>query len=278
MKLGVWIYGLATLVTGLIDIVWGGFETSHQPIQALGKQVAGAHVLAYIVGALLVVAGMAILWRSTARIGAALSAAIYLIFALLWVPRFYVITHVLGFKIGAIVFVLGGIAAQILLIAPAAFVFAGLETSDPVWRRRASTIGRWMLGVPPIFFGLGHLLNHSAYVRFVPPWVPFKSVWVVLTGIAFLLAGCAIVSGIRSMLAARLLALMLLLFEASVEIPPVFARPHSQIAWGGALYNVTAIAACWIFAELILSHRKAERKVVDVSGQLAASHPDSLIA
>ncbi len=41
------------------------------------------------------------------------------------------------------------------------------------------------------------------------------------------------------MLAARLLALMLLLFEFMVEIPPVFTHPHSQGAWGGAVYNFT---------------------------------------
>jgi uncharacterized membrane protein len=278
MKLGIWVYGLATLVTGLIDIIWGGFEASHQPIQALGKQVAGMHVFAYIAGALLVLAGVAILWRSTLRIGAALSAAIYFIFALIWVPRLYVITHLLGFKIGAIVFVLGGIAAEVLLIAPAAFIFAGLETSDPAWRRRASITGRWMLGVPPILFGLGHLINLSAYVRFVPPWIPFPSFWVVLTGLAFLLAGCAIVSGIQSLLAARLLALMLLLFEAIVEIPPVFAHPTSQLAWGGALYNVTAITACWIFAESIVGYCKADREEVRVSDDLITSPPGSLIA
>ena len=278
MKLGVWMYGLATVVTGLIDLIWGGFETSHQPIQVFGKQVAGAHVLAYIVGALLVAAGIAILWRSTVRIGAALSATIYLIFALIWVPRFYVITHLLGFKIGAIVFVMGGIAAQVLLISPAAFIYAGSGTCNPVLRRRASIAGRWMLGVPPIIFGLGHLVSVSGYVRFVPRWVPFQSLWVVLTGISFMLAGCAIVTGIQSVLAARLLALMLLLFEASVEIPPVFAQPYNQVAWGGALYNVTAIAACWIFAEWIVGHRHADPTVVDVSGQIAASHPDSLIA
>ncbi len=100
-----------------------------------------------------------------------------------------------------------------------------------------------MLGLPPIAFGLGHLLNLSAYGRFVPHWVPFGLFWVVLTGIAFLLAGGAILSGIQDVLAARLLALMLFLFEFMVEIPPVFANPRSQGAWGGAVYNLTAIAS-----------------------------------
>jgi uncharacterized membrane protein len=268
MKVGVWIYGLATLITGILNIVWGDFEKSHQPIQALGEHVAGERVLAYIGGVWLAAAGIAILWRPTARIGAALSVGIYFIFALLWVPRLYVITHVLGFKIGVIVFGLGGIAAEMLFIAPAAFVYAADETSDPVWRKIASIAGRWMLGLPPITFALGHLINRSAYARFVPHWIPFPSFWVVLTGIAFLVAGCAIVSGIQDVIAARLLALMLLVFEITVEIPPVFAQPHSQIAWGGAVYNVTAIAACWIFAEFVRNHHQRSSQIPDVSQEL----------
>lgn len=97
MRVGVWFYGLATVVTGILDIVWGAFEASHQPIQALGKHIPGQQILAYIAGVWLVAAGVAILWRRTARLGAAGSAIIYLIFALFWLPRFYFVPHMLGF-------------------------------------------------------------------------------------------------------------------------------------------------------------------------------------
>jgi uncharacterized membrane protein len=260
MKVGVWFYGLATVVTGILDLVWGAFEASHQPIQALGPHVPGQQVLAYIAGIWLVAAGIAILWQRTARIGAAGSAIIYLIFALLWVPRLFVMIHMFGFRIGVIVFGLGGIAAQLLLAAPAAMIYAANASPDSVWRERAAIAGRWMLGVPPILFGLGHLINLHAYASFVPQWVPFASFWVVLTGFAFLLSGSAIIVGILDVLAARILALMLLLFEGMVEIPPVFVHPHSQGAWGGAVYNVTVIGVCWIFAELVASHSLADRR------------------
>lgn len=253
LRVGIWLYGLATVVTGILDVVWREFEASHQPIKALGQHIPGEQILACIAGIWLVAAGIAILWRRTARIGAAGSAMIYLVFATFWVFRLFAITHALGFKIGAIVFGLGGIAAQLLLVSPALIVYA--TTDDSVSRERIVTAGRWMLGLPPIVLGLGHLINLHAYARFVPHWVPFSFFWVIVTGIAFLLSGCAIVSGIRDVLAARLLALMLLLFEFMVEIPPVFTHPHSQGAWGGAVYNFTVIGACWIFAEFIENRR-----------------------
>jgi hypothetical protein len=97
----------------------------------------------------------------------------------------------------------------------------------------------------------------------------------VLTGIAFLLSGVAICSGIKDVLAARLLALMLFLFEGLVEIPPIFIRPHSQGAWGAAVYNLTAMGACWIFAEFLAS--RADRERIDVAGNVAVSHPDPVV-
>jgi uncharacterized membrane protein YphA (DoxX/SURF4 family) len=277
MRTGVWLYGLATVVTGILDIVWGAFEGSHQPIKVFGQQVAGQRGLAYIAGAWLVAAGMAILWRRSVRIGATGSAAIYFIFAMFWLPRFYIVPQTLGFHIGIMILIVSGLAQQILLAASGVMVYAETET-DPVWRERQVMAARWMLGLPPIFFGLGHLINVPVIVRFVPHWVPFGSFWTVLTGIAFVLAGCAIVSGIRDVLAAKLLMLMLFLFEFMVEIPPIFVQPHSQTAWGGAVYNLTAMGACWIFVEAVAGRAQADQRQIRVSEEVATAHSDSAIA
>jgi hypothetical protein len=77
MKVGVWFYGLGTALTGILDIAWGAFDASHQPIQSLGKNLPGQHILAYVAGIWLVAAGLAILWRRSARMGATASAIAY---------------------------------------------------------------------------------------------------------------------------------------------------------------------------------------------------------
>jgi uncharacterized membrane protein len=278
MRVGLWIYGLATVVTGIVDIVWGALEPSHQPIQALGGHILVSQILAYVAGAWLVATGMAILWQRTERIGAAGSAMIYLVFALLWVPRFYTATHVYGFRIGVLMFIFFGIGQQLLLVTPAAIVYAVSASSDPVWRERMALAAGWTLGLGPIAFGLGHLISPDVMARFVPHWLSFPVFWAVVTGIAFLFAGIAIVWRIQDVPAARLLALMLLLFEAAVEIPPVFAHPHSQTAWGGAIYNVTAIGACLMFSEFVISRRQADQGKNSVSRQTATHYANTLSA
>jgi hypothetical protein len=276
MKVGVWFYGLGTALTGILDIAWGAFDASHQPIQSLGKNFPGQHILAYVAGVWLVAAGLAILWRRSARIGAAASAIAYLIFAALWLPRYYAGVHAYGWRIAVFVGVSFGLAQQLMLVAPAAIVYAFPGSPDSLLQKRAAIAARWMLGLPPVIFGLFHLTSIRIFASIVPHWMSFGYFWAGLTGIAFLLAGSAICSGIMDVPAARLLALMLLMFEGFVEIPPIFIRPHNQATWGAAVYNVAAIGACWICAEFLAS--RADERRIGPAENITMSRPDSVVA
>ena len=256
MKVGVWFYGLGTILTGILNIAWGAFDASHQPIKSLGMNPLSEHILANVVGVWLVAAGLAILWRRSARIGAAASAIAYLIFAALWLSRYSAGIHAYGLRIDVLLGVTFGLAQELMLVAPAAILFyAPAAPPDSLLQKRAAIAARWMLGLPPVIFGLFHVIGIRVFATIVPHWMSFGYFWAALTGIAFFLAGCAICSGIMDVLAARLLGLMLLLFEGFVEIPPIFIRLRDQRTWGAAVYNVTAIGACWIFAEFLTSAR-----------------------
>jgi hypothetical protein len=242
----------------------------------LGKNLPGQHILAYVAGVWLVAAGLAILWRRSARIGAAASAIAYLIFAALWLLRYPAGIHAFGWRIAVLLGVSFGLAQQLMLIAPAAIVYASTASPDFRLQKRAAIAARWMLGLPPVLFGLFHLAALRVFASIVPQWMRFGYFWAALTGIAFILAGCAICSGIMDVLAARLLALMLLLFDALVEIPPIFIRLHDQGTWGAAVYNLPAIGACLIFAGFLAS--RADRRGIGPAENVTMSHPDSVVA
>jgi hypothetical protein len=276
MKIGVWFYGLGTALTGILDIAWGAFDASHQPTKSLGMNFPAQHILAYVAGVWLVAASLAILWRRSARIGAAASAIAYLIFATFWLPRYYAGIHALGWRIDVLVGISFGLAQQIMLVAPAAIVYASTASPDSLLQKRAAVAARWMLGLPPVIFGLFHLISIRVFASIVPHWMSFGYFWAALTGVAFLLAGSAICLGIMDVLAARLLALMLLLFEGFVEIPPIFIRLHDQRTWGAAVYNLSAIGACWIFAEFLTS--RADRGRINPAQSVAMSSPNPVVA
>jgi uncharacterized membrane protein len=276
MKIGAWFYGLGTALTGILDIAWGDFDASHQPIQSLGKNFPDQHLLAYVAGVWLVAAGLAILWRRSERMGAAASAIVYLIFVALWLPRYYAGIHALGWRLDVLEGISFGLAQQLLLVAPAAIIYAYTASPDSLLQQRTAIAARWMLGLPPIIFGSFHLTSIHVFASIVPQWMPFGYFWAVLTGIAFILAGSAICSGIMDVLAARLLALMLLLLEGLVEIPPIFIRLHNERTWGAAVYNLAAIGACWIFAEHLAS--RADRGRIGPARNVAMSRPDPVVA
>jgi uncharacterized membrane protein len=275
MKVGVWFYGVGTALTGILNIAWREFDASHQPIKALGS-VPGQSILAYVAGVWLVAAGLAILWRRSARIGAAASAIVYLIFVALWLARYYAGIHALGWRIDVLLGVSFGLGQQLLLVAPAAIIYVSIASTGSQFQAKTTIAACWMLGLPPIFFGLLHLVGVRVFASIVPHWLLFGKFWAVFTGIAFILAGLAICSGIQDVLAARSLALMLLLFEALVEVPPVFVRVHNQATWGAATYNLAAIGACWIFAEFVAG--RADRELTDSAGKFARSRPDRVAA
>jgi uncharacterized membrane protein len=275
MKVGIWFYGLGTALTGILDIAWDSFDPSHQPIKAPGQNVPGQHILPFVAGVWLLAAGLAILWRRSAKIGAAASATAYLIFVAMYLLRCNAGIHAHGWRIG-VLSIAFGLAQQLWLVAPAAIVYVSIASTDSLVQARAAIAARWLLGLPPIVFGIFHLMGIHLFASIVPSWIPFGTLWAALTGIAFSLAGAAICSGIKDVLAARLLALMLLLFEGLVEVPPIFIRLHNQATWGAAVYNLTAIGACLIFAEFLTS--RADRERTNLAENVAVSRPDPVIA
>jgi uncharacterized membrane protein len=278
VKVGVYFYGLATVAFGILDLIWGQFERSHQPVQSLGGHIPGLQFLAYIAAGWMIAAGLAILWDRSTRMGAAASGIIYLIFVTCWALRFYNAIHALGWRLDIVFGLLFSISQAVFLIAPAAIIYVSTASEDFKSQERAEISARWMLGLPPIFFGVAHLMGLRVFASIVPHWLPFGTAWAALTGIAFLLAGIAICLRRLDVLAARLLAVMLLVFELLVEIPPVFVRLHSQETWGAAVYNLAAIGALWVFAEFVVSRRQADPRKTGHAEQSDLGHPVERLA
>lgn len=249
MRVGEYLYGIASISAGILDLLWGGFEAGHQPIQAWGDHIPGLAIFAYIAAVWLIAAGAAILWRPSARAGALALAVLYAIFAIFWFPRFYTAPHYLGYHAGIYIGVLGGVCQQIILVVAALILYARLSSRSSL-SFSAVRIARWTFGLCTLDFGLAHLTFIQSVVPMVPTFMPLGGTfWAVFTGIAFVLAGLAILTGVLDVLAARLLALMLLVFSVVVLTPMIFASPHDHTSWGGDAYNIAAVGAAWIVAD-----------------------------
>ena len=236
-RIGIGFIALGSVAGGVFDLIWGEFERAHQPIQALGDHIPGETVLAYITAVCLVAGGAALVWRRTERLGAGLLAVIYAIFAAFWLPRLVTAPSVLGHHFNVYIGIIAAILSQAIvsaaLVAPVA-------------------VSRWVFGLGSISFGLAHLTNIQDNASLAPQWLPpGADFWVVLTGIAFVLAGVAVLVRVKDVLASQLLALMFLVFSVLALAPLPFGSPHDHVAWGANAYNLAAVGATCIFASML---------------------------
>jgi uncharacterized membrane protein len=254
--LGLYVYAFGSFAAGVFDLVWGNFDSAHQPLQAWGDNIPGATVFAYITGVWMVAGAVALLWRRSERAGGAALAAIYFIFALFWLPRFYTAPHYLGFRIPVYIGVFSGAGSQLIAFAAGVLVWASLEQPNSS-ASRAVLAMRWIFGICAIGFGLAHLTDIKDNLVYVPKWLPpGAEFWVIVTGVCFVLAGLAILTGILDVLAAWLLGLMFLVFNLTILPTYIFADPKNHAAWGGNAYNLAAVGSSWILAEVIASRKR----------------------
>jgi len=248
MKLASWLFGIASALAGLFDLIWGEFEPAHQPIQAWSDHIPGLSILARIAAIWLILSGLALLFKPAARIGAAALAILYGIFCFFPLPRLISAPHYLGYHPAVYIGVLVSVAQQLILFIAALLLW--LHLTEPARTSRSVTIfARILFGLCCIDFAFGHFTGIPATAAMIPHWIPFGGpFWTIVTGIAFLLAGLAIIAAILDILAARLLSLMLLLFTLLVLAPRAIAAPHNHVPWGSNAYNLTAVAAAWILS------------------------------
>jgi uncharacterized membrane protein YphA (DoxX/SURF4 family) len=121
--------------------------------------------------------------------------------------------------------------------------------SAAVWAER---IGRLTFGVCAVSFGLVHFTAVPQTAALVPAWIPpGQTFWAWATGVAHLLAGVAILTGVLAPMASRLLTAMLVGFGVLVWVPALFAHPRVHTTWAANAVNLTLIGAAWVVADSI---------------------------
>jgi uncharacterized membrane protein len=246
VALGIYAYALAGIAFGVIGLVWGDFARVWQPVQALPFTLPGTQVLAYVVAVALLLGGAGLLWPRTARIGAVVLGAVYLVFALFWLPR------VIGFP--RMVGTWSGFGEQFALVIAAAVLYVSSAPRKPASSATALRVARILFGLCVLVFGAAHFSALSETANLVPKWMPLGGqFWAMATGVAFELAGISIRTGLLSVLGARLLTAMLLVFGAFVWLPVLFVNPGVHTVWAGNAINLAVAAAAWVIADSIAS-------------------------
>ena len=261
--LGRHVYGAAAITFGVISLVWHDFGAPWQQTQALGK-VPHREILVALAAAVEVLGGIAIQWRRTVRIGALALVGVFLVFALLWVPR--ILAEPLVYDR------YGNLFEQLSIVSGALIVYAAESGSDSEPAAGLARMGYIVFGICVISFMLVHVFYMSSVAKFVPRWIPpGQRFWAFATTAAFALAAIALLTGRSALLAARLLTAMIIGFGLLIWLPAPFADPHKLTNWAGNAQNLAIAGSAWIVADF-LSRNRSARKAEMNSAQPILSH------
>jgi hypothetical protein len=234
-NLGRHVFGLAVLASGLITLAWHDYTGSDQ-----------LRYIVYAAAAAQIFGGAAIQFRRTAKTGAAVLGAAYLVFVLLTVP---------GIIAAPRVYISwGNFFEQFSLLTGAAIVYARLTSA---WAPETlNRIGRILLGSCVVSFALEQAIYLGPTASLVPKWLPPSQMfWAVATTVAFALAAVALLTNLLALLATRLLTLMIVIFGLVVWVPLILSAPHNHTNWSEGAETFAIAGAAWILADLLRGSR-----------------------
>jgi hypothetical protein len=234
------VFGGASLTFGLIALVWHDYR-DWDPLRSVLKASDGP-VFLYAVAIGQIFGAGAVQFRRSAKAGAIVLSAIYLVFALLCVPGILAAPRVYNSW--------GNLFEHFSMLVGAGLIYAAFSSG---WAAETvNRTGRVSLGICAVSFALEQALYLNNTAVLVPKWLPPGPVfWAIATTIAFGLAAVALITNRLALLAARLLTVMLVSFGVLVWIPLLFSKPRSHANWSETAETFAIAGTAWIVADLL---------------------------
>ncbi len=232
-------YGLGVMSLGVVSLAFGKFDPG-QPVPANFP----AHTVAYLVGAFMVVAAAAIEWRRAAAWGAAALTIYYTLFVVILMNGRLLLIHY-----GEYV-TYENIVMQLSIAAAGLIIYANAARIDPALAARITRVGLIAFGVCCLVFGGAHFAYLKYTASMIPKWLPPSQIfWTYATGIGFIAAGIAILTGLKARLAAILLTVMLVSFGVLANGPILLANLKLHGNWTESAVNLAVVGAAWVVAD-----------------------------
>jgi uncharacterized membrane protein len=246
-NLGIYVYAAAAIFLGVLGLASGDFATNWQRVV---PTVPFREPLAYLTAIVELAAGLALLWRRTARAAALTLTIVYSVFTLLWVPNMLA-THT-DFD------PTGNFFEEFSLVVGGAVLFASLSPAGSSIARRESLFAR-LFALSTISFGVVHIYDMPGLFGAVPKWIPPSQIfWGWATTIGFFAAARAILTGILAPLASRLLTVEVVSFELFFWLPMVMASPHNHFVWAGNAISTAIAGAVWVVSDSICRAKRTQ--------------------
>jgi len=245
---GIYVYAAGAIFLGVLGLASGDFAGGWQHVR---PDLPGRELLAYLTALIELCAGLALLWRRSARAGAIVLTLLYAVFTLAWVPKYLADVRVFD--------PLGNLFEEFSLVLAGLVLVAAVSPVDSAIARRASLVAR-LFGLAAISFGAGHIVAMPGLLAWIPAWLPPSPMfWAYVTTIGFFMAAAALLSGVMAPLASRLITAEIVSFELLVWIPKLAANPREHFYWAGNGISIALCGAAWVISDSICRRGKPAR-------------------
>jgi hypothetical protein len=240
MAFGWRVYGVGVMALGIACLAFGTFD----PGQPVPENFPARTALAYAAGAFIVFAAAAVEWRRIAAWAAAALTVYYTLFVVILMNGRLLLTQY------AVFVTYENIAMQLAIAAGGLIVYATTARIDKARAARLTRLGRLAFGVCALIFGGAHFVYMKNTASMVPKWLPpTQEFWGYATGVGFVAAGVAILTGVQGRLAAILLTAMLASFGLLANGRILLADHSSHWNWTESAVNLAVIGAAWVVAD-----------------------------
>jgi uncharacterized membrane protein YphA (DoxX/SURF4 family) len=256
-EIGRLLFAVSMMVFGVQDFLYTGYVRG---LQMVPEWIPGHTFVAYLVGIILIAAGVCILLNRRGRLAAfVLGVFFFLCTLLIHIPRIGTIVHDVSER--TVLFetltLCGGAWILARSLPTEGFLLGAFDIATDKTFQAACVF----VSVSMAVFGLGHLQVARFVAGLVPAWIQWHLFWVYFTAFGFFAAAVSIATKRFVRLVEGLLGLMFLLWFVVLHAPRVAVSIHNGDEWNSAFVALAMSGIAFIIAGALQQNGQSEMKL-----------------
>lgn len=258
------MFALCIISLGVLQFFAGDYIVGRPPSPAWSADIPGKLIWAYVSGTLLIIAGLAIVFKIRGTFASLFIAALIIVasFFLRNLPMMTTVSkaedliwfHLNAYK--ALALAGGG-----MIVAASLFKESNYDSAGILKNKNLIGTGCFLLALWFIIAGMAHFKFYELVANgFIPSYIPAQSFWTYFTGVALLAGGVGLLIKPVRKWAAFLSGVMILLWFFLLHIPRASNTPKEYSEWMGVFESFGFSGICFVLAGLF-SKEKRQSKI-----------------
>ena len=215
------LLAVGLFLIGVVHVAFGIFPAGPEPVPT---NLPGITMLAYITGIAMMLAALAVMIKNYRQAGIQAIGVIYvLILLLMQIPK--VLNNIKNPSTWTAFF-------EVLALLGGILMLAGLEKAPT--KLSLVRIGRWLLILSLLVFGILHVMYASFIVTLIPAWLPLHSFFGAMVMLGFFGAALSFIIQKATNLSSLLLSSMFMIWFIILHIPRAFIGYQKEAEWTSA--------------------------------------------